>query len=110
MVKRPTLIVLHGGPGFDHASLRPYFDRFSDSHQVIYLDHRGNGRFTMRGPSGASADPTTSKNSRAPLTSICIRPSARRAPVRSLVTGKTRSAIYSVDNKPAEGIRNGHRS
>ncbi len=44
MIERPTLIVLHGGPGFDHASLRPYFDRFSDSHQVIYLDHRGNGR------------------------------------------------------------------
>jgi proline iminopeptidase len=44
MAERPTLIVLHGGPGFDHASLRPYFDRFSDSHQVIYLDHRGNGR------------------------------------------------------------------
>jgi len=44
MVERPTLIALHGGPGFDHASLRPYFDRFGDTHQVIYLDHRGNGR------------------------------------------------------------------
>jgi pimeloyl-ACP methyl ester carboxylesterase len=41
---RPTLIVMHGGPGFDHTTLRPYFDRFSDSHQVLYLDHRGNGR------------------------------------------------------------------
>jgi len=46
MVERPTLIVMHGGPGFDHASMRPYFDRFSDTHQVIYLDHRGNGRST----------------------------------------------------------------
>ena len=44
MAERPTLIVLHGGPGFDHAGLRPYFDRFADTHQVIYLDHRGNGR------------------------------------------------------------------
>jgi pimeloyl-ACP methyl ester carboxylesterase len=44
MVERPTLIVLHGGPGFDHASLRPWFDRFADTHQVVYLDHRGNGR------------------------------------------------------------------
>ncbi len=44
MVERPSLIVLHGGPGFDHAGLRPYFDRFADTHQVIYLDHRGNGR------------------------------------------------------------------
>jgi pimeloyl-ACP methyl ester carboxylesterase len=46
MAERPTLIVMHGGPGFDHASMRPYFDRFADTHQVIYLDHRGNGRST----------------------------------------------------------------
>ncbi len=44
MAERPTLLVLHGGPGFDHSSMRPYFDRFADTHQVIYLDHRGNGR------------------------------------------------------------------
>jgi pimeloyl-ACP methyl ester carboxylesterase len=44
MVERPSLLVLHGGPGFDHANMRPYFDRFADTHQVIYLDHRGNGR------------------------------------------------------------------
>ena len=44
MRERPSLLVLHGGPGFDHSLMRPYFDRFADTHQVIYLDHRGNGR------------------------------------------------------------------
>jgi proline iminopeptidase len=44
IAERPSLIVLHGGPGFDHSLMRPYFDRFADTHQVIYLDHRGNGR------------------------------------------------------------------
>ena len=44
MAERPTLIVMHGGPGFDHSTLRPFFDRFADTHQVLYLDHRGNGR------------------------------------------------------------------
>jgi len=44
MTERPSLVVLHGGPGFDHSLMRPYFDRFADTHQVIYLDHRGNGR------------------------------------------------------------------
>ncbi|ALJ15890.1 hypothetical protein ATM17_24245 [Sphingopyxis macrogoltabida] len=44
MEARPTLIVLHGGPGFDHSPMRPYFDRYADTHQVVYLDHRGNGR------------------------------------------------------------------
>ena len=44
MAQRPTLILLHGGPGYDHSTLRPYFDRYSDTHQLIYLDHRGCGR------------------------------------------------------------------
>ena len=46
MAQRPTLILLHGGPGYDHSTLRPYFDRYSDTHQLIYLDHRGCGRST----------------------------------------------------------------
>ena len=49
----PTVVLLHGGPGFDHSGLRSYFDRFADTHQVIYLDHRGNGR------SGGSPDTWT---------------------------------------------------
>jgi proline iminopeptidase len=44
MAQRTALIVMHGGPGFDHSTMRPYFDRFADTHQVIYIDHRGNGR------------------------------------------------------------------
>lgn len=44
MAPRTALIVMHGGPGFDHSTMRPYFDRFADTHQVIYIDHRGNGR------------------------------------------------------------------
>jgi pimeloyl-ACP methyl ester carboxylesterase len=44
MVKRSPLIVMHGGPGFDHSTLRPYFDRFADAFHVVYIDHRGNGR------------------------------------------------------------------
>jgi pimeloyl-ACP methyl ester carboxylesterase len=44
MVAKPTLLLLHGGPGFDHAGFRPYFDRFADTHQVVFLDQRGQGR------------------------------------------------------------------
>ena len=44
MREKPTLIVMHGGPGFDHSGLRADFDGFSDIAQVIYIDHRGNGR------------------------------------------------------------------
>lgn len=44
MREKPTLIVMHGGPGFDHSGLRGDFDGFADIAQVIYIDHRGNGR------------------------------------------------------------------
>jgi len=44
LVEKPTLIALHGGPGMDHLVLRSFFDRLTDIVQVVYLDHRGNGR------------------------------------------------------------------
>ncbi|MHB8530001.1 MAG: alpha/beta fold hydrolase [Caulobacteraceae bacterium] len=44
MAERRSLLVMHGGPGFDHSIMRPWFDRFADVYQVVYLDHRGNGR------------------------------------------------------------------
>ena len=40
----PTLILLHGGPGADHSIYKPDFTALTDVAQVIYLDHRGNGR------------------------------------------------------------------
>jgi|RhiMethySRZTD1v2_1073278.scaffolds.fasta_scaffold24000_5 proline iminopeptidase len=44
MREKPTLILLHGGPGFDHTSFRPMFSALSDVVQIVYLDHRANGR------------------------------------------------------------------
>lgn len=44
MRQRPTLLLLHGGPGFDHSAYKPEFGALADLAQVIYLDHRGNGR------------------------------------------------------------------
>jgi proline iminopeptidase len=41
---RPTLLLLHGGPGFDHSLFKPQFSELTDIAQVIYLDLRGNGR------------------------------------------------------------------
>src|SRR5262249_15686362 len=41
---RPTLILLHGGPGFDHTIYKPAYAPLAAVAQIIYLDHRGNGR------------------------------------------------------------------
>ena len=46
MREKPTLVVLHGGPGYDHSGFKPLFGRFTDIAQVLYLDHRGHGRST----------------------------------------------------------------
>jgi len=44
MREKPTLLLLHGGPGFDHSLYKPAYSSLADCAQVIYLDHRGNGR------------------------------------------------------------------
>lgn len=38
------LIVLHGGPDFDHRYLLPELDRLKDAYRLIYYDQRGRGR------------------------------------------------------------------
>jgi pimeloyl-ACP methyl ester carboxylesterase len=44
MRERPTVVMLHGGPGADHSHYLPMWEPLSDIAQVIYMDHRGNGR------------------------------------------------------------------
>jgi proline iminopeptidase len=44
MRQKPTLVLLHGGPGFDHTMFKPAFSGLTDIAQVIYYDHRGQGR------------------------------------------------------------------
>src|SRR6476620_9118033 len=39
-----AIIVLHGGPDFDHGYLLPDLDRLADAFRLIYYDQRGRGR------------------------------------------------------------------
>lgn len=50
MRERPTIILLHGGPGADHSIHKPAYDALSEFAQVIYIDHRGNGRSAQSDP------------------------------------------------------------
>jgi pimeloyl-ACP methyl ester carboxylesterase len=51
MVERPTVLLLHGGPGMDHSYFKSgtTYD-FSDIAQVVFYDHRGNGRSDLGSP------------------------------------------------------------
>ena len=48
MREKPTLVCLHGGPGFDHSGFKPAFSGLADIAQIVYYDHRGHGRSDER--------------------------------------------------------------
>lgn len=45
MRRRPTVVLVHGGPGvYDHSYFKPEFGLLAEHAQVVYLDLRGHGR------------------------------------------------------------------
>jgi pimeloyl-ACP methyl ester carboxylesterase len=55
MRERPTVVLLHGGPGsFDHSYLKPDFGRLARAAQVVYLDLPGHGRSAWGDPASWS--------------------------------------------------------
>ncbi len=39
----PPIVLLHGGPDFDHCYVVPEMDRLADGYRLIYYDQRGRG-------------------------------------------------------------------
>ena len=55
MRERPTIVLLHGGPGgYDHSYLKPDFARLTRVAQVVYLDLRDHGRSARHDPAAWS--------------------------------------------------------
>ncbi len=44
MREKLVAFVIHGGPGADHTSYKPTFSRLIQKLQLVYFDHRGQGR------------------------------------------------------------------
>ncbi len=44
MRARPTAFIIHGGPGGDHSSLKAACKPLTEDMQLVYFDHRGQGR------------------------------------------------------------------
>jgi proline iminopeptidase len=49
MKVRPIAFLVHGGPGVDHTSYKAGLSDLSQKMQLVYFDHRGQGR-SARGP------------------------------------------------------------
>ena len=50
------LIILHGGPGLDHTTFRPYLDALGDDFRLLYVDERGQGRSDRVEPASLSLE------------------------------------------------------
>ena len=50
MRERPVAMIVHGGPGGDHSGLRPAFAPLARHMQLVYFDHRGQGRSARGDP------------------------------------------------------------
>ncbi len=50
MRQKPVVVLVHGGPGADHSHYKPAWSPLSEIAQLIFYDHRGNGRSDLCGP------------------------------------------------------------
>jgi proline iminopeptidase len=56
MREKPVAFLLHGGPGADHSSYKPSFSPLSQKLQLVYFDHRGQGRSARGNPATYTLD------------------------------------------------------
>lgn len=56
----PPMIILHGGPGYDHTPYKFFFSTLRDLVQIIYIDQYGNGRSDPGVPENWNFDRWTS--------------------------------------------------
>jgi proline iminopeptidase len=56
MRERPSAMVIHGGPGSDHTGFKPGFSPLAARLQLVYFDHRGQGRSDPADPASYTLD------------------------------------------------------
>lgn len=50
MREKPVAFILHGGPGGDHTGFKPGLSPLAQKMQLVYFDHRGQGRSAKGDP------------------------------------------------------------
>jgi proline iminopeptidase len=56
MREQPPAFVIHGGPGGEHSDLKTSFAPLADAVQLVYFDHRGQGRSARGDPARYTLD------------------------------------------------------
>lgn len=62
MRERPAAFIIHGGPGGDHSGFKPSMSPLADHMQLVYCDHRGQGRSGQADPAADPARFTLDEN------------------------------------------------
>ena len=52
--KGKTIVMLHGGPGLNHAYFRPHLDELVKNYRIVYYDQRACGRSLVPSPDSIS--------------------------------------------------------
>lgn len=56
MREKPIAFVIHGGPGSDHSGFKPSMSPLAETMQLVYFDHRGQGRSAKGDPARYTLD------------------------------------------------------
>ena len=56
MREKPPAFIIHGGPGGDHTGFKPGFSPLAERLQLVYFDHRGQGRSARGNPDKYTLD------------------------------------------------------
>ena len=62
MRERPVAMLVHGGPGGDHSGFKPAMSPLAEHMQLVYFDHRGQGRSGLADPAADPARFTLDEN------------------------------------------------
>src|SRR6266567_8994608 len=62
MREKPVAFIIHGGPGGDHSGFKPVMSPLAGTAQLVFFDHRGQGRSGLADPEGDPARFTLDEN------------------------------------------------
>ena len=92
MRERPTVVLVHGGPGsYDHSYFKPHFGRLAEHAQVVYLDLRGHGRSDWGDPDAWSFEQCADD-----IAAFCVTLGIKRPLVLGHSMGGAIALLYGV--------------
>lgn len=95
---RPTLVLLHGGPGADHRYLLPQMLHLAQDHDLLLYDQRGGGRSRT-----ADNTPVTWRDHVDDLAAICREQGIARSSLVGYSWGGLLAMLYAIEAVRARG-------